>query len=307
MSRSQQERTAFDRSVPVSIWNRSRPRLEAHSAIPLSQPNACTTDTFSGTLSDAQILDLNTYDFMAYLGKNVINPGGTRGRDQILETLDPPPGARILEIGCGTGHTACHIAQRYRSHVTAIDISPGMIEGARQRVRTEGLHRRVECHVADIAQLPFNTASFDYVICQAVLMFVDKQRALSEIRRVLCHGGSFGGLEFGWKRPPTDNVRDTTYQICGCRTLEFHSASEWADLFQRAGLSQVESSEQPFDMLSVSGFLRDEGVGNSIRIFERMLKRKATLKRMQQIWQHFSAHRQYFSYTVISARNIALA
>jgi len=42
-------------------------------------------------LTDEDIINLNTYDFMAHLGKRVINPGGLRGRDQLLGRLQPNP------------------------------------------------------------------------------------------------------------------------------------------------------------------------------------------------------------------------
>lgn len=256
-------------------------------------------------LSHSEILALNTYDFMAYLGKSVINPGGLKGRDQVLETLNPRRGTRILEIGCGTGHAACHIARRYRCHVTAMDVSPAMIKAAIQHVGAQGLRERVSCELADVTHMPFPDGSFDYVISQAVLMFVDKPRALAEIRRVLRRGGGFAGLEFSWKCEPPETVRQTTYQICGCRTLEFHRAREWGRKLRHAGFDQVKSHEQPFTMLSVPGFVRDEGAMNSLRIMGRLLKRRANLQRMAEIWMHFSRHSEYFSYAVISANKLS--
>ncbi|MHB8697697.1 MAG: class I SAM-dependent methyltransferase [Sulfuricaulis sp.] len=152
--------------------------------------------------------------------------------------------------------------------------------------------------------LPFNDGTFDHVICQAVLMFVDKRRALAEIQRVLRPGGRFAGLEFSWKSEPPEAVRQTTYQICGCRALEFHSAQEWGQTLRHGGLDRVESKEQPFTMLSVPGFVRDEGFSNSLRIFSRLMQRRANIQRMSEIWRHFSRHANYFSYTVLSATRL---
>jgi ubiquinone/menaquinone biosynthesis C-methylase UbiE len=256
-------------------------------------------------LSDDEILALNTYDFMAYLGKSVINPGGLKGREQILEALNPRRGVRILEIGCGTGHAACHIARRYNSHVTAMDVSPAMIKSAARHVQRERLQGHVQCELADVTRMPFPDGSFDYVISQAVLMFVDKPRALAEIRRVLRRGGGFAGLEFSWKSPPPEEVRRATYQICGCHTLEFHSARDWGQKLRHAGFDRVKSRERPFTMLSVPGFMHDEGVLNSLRIMRRLLARRASLRRMHEIWAHFAHHSEYFSYCVLSANKLS--
>ncbi len=286
------------------IWQQSRRHVEVRPiTVPPTQTTSCQTDIVRNTLTDQQILELNTYDFLAHIGKNVINPGGTRGRDQILQLLDPAPGTRILEIGCGTGETACHIAENYRAHVTAVDVSSTMIRDAQRRVDNLGLGNQVECRVADITQLPFADRSFDYVICQAVLMFVDKRRAIDEIKRVLQIGGRFGGLEFSWKKSPPDTVRDSTYRICGCRTLEFYTPSDWGAHLQGAGLNEMECFEQPFTMLSPLGFVRDEGVANSVRIVRKLLERKSRLARMREIWQHFASHKDYFSYVVLHGRN----
>jgi ubiquinone/menaquinone biosynthesis C-methylase UbiE len=253
-------------------------------------------------LTDEDIINLNTYDFMAHLGKRVINPGGLRGRDQLLANLQPQPGTHLLEIGCGSGHAACHIARKYKCQVTAIDISPRMIEEARQVVREQGMEDQVHCQVADIVDLPFGRDYFDNVMCQAVLMFVDQRQALSEVKRVLKSSGTFAGLEFCWKKQPPHEVRSATYQVCGCTTLEFHSSDQWAGQLREADLDEVSSSEHPFRLLSIPGFLKDEGLVNSIRISNKIVRSRANIKRMCEIWSHFSTNINYFSYTVLSSR-----
>jgi hypothetical protein len=65
-------------------------------------------------------------------------------------------------------------------------------------------------------------------------------------------------------------------------------------------LKQVIASEKPFNMLSVPGFIRDEGIVNSLRIGIKLAQRPARLRRMKQIWDHFAGYAEYFSYTVIS-------
>lgn len=131
---------------------------------------------------------------MAYLGKRVINPGGVQGRDQILDRLKLAPGDRVLEIGGGSGHAACHIAKKYQCRITSIDISERSVEEARKQIAQEGLSGRVESLVGDVHNLNFNDGMFHAVICQAVMMFVDQERALAEVSRVLKSGGVFSGL-----------------------------------------------------------------------------------------------------------------
>lgn len=268
----------------------------------LSSPaptSSCGLQATSAT--DTAALRLNVYDFFAHLGKNVINPGGLDGRDRLLAELDIKPGSRVLEIGCGSGHTACYLAQRFQCQVTAVDLSVSMIRAARQRVAEAGLDAQVRCEIADICWLPFAGGSFDYVIIQAVLMFVDKTRALGEIRRVLRPGGQLGAIEFAWHQPPPAEVRDDTHKICGCSVLEFHTRDEWAGWLQRLNYQHIEAEEHPFALLSILGFIRDEGVINCLRILGRIFLRRDNVRRLAQIWGHFARHRAHFRYALLTA------
>lgn len=286
------------RSNPLQGKQSARPTV--HSV--LSSPAPATPCSLGA--ADDTALNLNVYDFFAHLGKNVINPGGLAGRDRLLAALDIKPNSRVLEVGCGSGHTACYLAQRFHCQVTAVDLSANMIRAARRRVAAAGLETQVRCETADICWLPFAAESFDYVIIQAVLMFVDKTRALSEIRRVLSPGGQLGAIEFAWHQPPPAGVRDDTQQICGCSVLEFHTRAEWAGWLQRLNYQRVQAEEHPFALLSILGFIRDEGIVNCLRILSRILYRRDNIRRLAQIWRHFARHRAHFRYTLLTAHKM---
>lgn len=114
-------------------------------------------------------------------------------------------------------------------------------------------------------------------------------------------GARFAGLEFAWRRQPPADIRLSTYHICGCKTLEFFESAEWGRQFGGAAWRQVDTREYRFGMLSIPGFIRDEGLGNTARILGRLVNRKANRVRMKQIWDHFATHADYFSYVVLSA------
>lgn len=263
----------------------------------------CRTSDWNN-LSDQEIIHLNTYDLMAYLGKRVIHPGGVQGRDQVLDRLKLAPGDRVLEIGGGSGHTACHIARKYRCHITSIATSEQSVHKAARRISQEGLDRRVRVELGDVNSLAFDDGAFDAVVCQAVMMRANQERALAEVRRVLKKGGVFSGLEFSWKKDPPQGVREKTHDIYGCKTLNFHSRAGWLEKMRHAGFIRVKSEEHPFGLLSVRGFLRDEGLANSMQIAGRMLSCKASMIRMSEIWSHFSRNIDYFGYVVFSGEKM---
>ena len=88
------------------------------------------------------------------------------------------PGARLLDVGCGTGWLADHFAD-----YTGLDGSPDAVAAAAERGRNVTLH--------DVAEpLPFADASFDGVVMKDLLEHVPDPVALvGEVRRVLRPGG----------------------------------------------------------------------------------------------------------------------
>jgi ubiquinone/menaquinone biosynthesis C-methylase UbiE len=99
------------------------------------------------------------------------------------------PGMRVLDIAAGTGLAAEAVLRVVgpTGHVTAADLSPAMIERARERL---GQARNVSVVVEDGQALSFSDSSFDAVVCSLGLMFFpDALRGLAEFRRVLRPGG----------------------------------------------------------------------------------------------------------------------
>lgn len=97
---------------------------------------------------------------------------------------------RVLEVGCGMGNFSERVARETTAEVVATDLSPRMVEVARDR----GLDARV----ADVQELPFPDGAFDCAVANAMLYHVaDLDRALSELARVLEPGGSLVAVTIG--------------------------------------------------------------------------------------------------------------
>lgn len=100
----------------------------------------------------------------------------------IADFLAPLDGARILDVGTGTGRAAIALARR-GAVVTGVDASAEMLAVARRRAAEEGV--RVTFAQGDAHALEFAAASFDAVICLRVLMHTpDWRRSLGELCRV---------------------------------------------------------------------------------------------------------------------------
>ncbi len=97
-------------------------------------------------------------------------------------------GARVLDVGCGTG-VAALTAARLGATVTGIDLTPELVAQARANASLMGLG--VDLREADAEALPFEDASFDIVLSQFAHMFAPRPEvATAEMLRVLKPGGT---------------------------------------------------------------------------------------------------------------------
>jgi len=104
-------------------------------------------------------------------------------KDLVYRLADPRPGERALDVGTGTGHWACDLADR-GLEVTGIDASESMLRAARTK------DCRVTWKRADVEAMPFADGAFDLVLSVTVLEFVrDPARVLTEMARVTAPGG----------------------------------------------------------------------------------------------------------------------
>ena len=114
----------------------------------------------------------------------------TSVREQMITMLGITPGARILEIGCGTCRDTIHLLQR-DAVVYASDLSREMIMVGRTRLEAASSDlSRLRLFVAEATHLPFADGFFDAVFHFGGLnVFPDIKAALSEMARVARPGG----------------------------------------------------------------------------------------------------------------------
>ena len=127
---------------------------------------------------------------------------------------------KTLEVACGTGQNFALFAPN--SEITAIDLSPKMLEQARQNAIVHGLN--VNLAVMDAEKLEFPDASFDTVVSTlSTCTFPDPVKALQEVKRVCKPGGLILLLEHGhsslpWLASYQDRHEYQHYeQHAGCR------------------------------------------------------------------------------------------
>jgi SAM-dependent methyltransferase len=121
-----------------------------------------------------------------YFGSTIADPW-TR---VLLAYASPQPGERALDVACGTGSVARHIAPMVGAHgkMVALDISPAMLDVARTLPVPAGA--TIAWVEGDAIRLDLPDDAFDLVLCQQGLQFFpDRAASVREMRRVLTDGG----------------------------------------------------------------------------------------------------------------------
>lgn len=120
-----------------------------------------------------------------------------------------PPGAVVVDIGCGAGFDTLLAAQQIgpEGRVIAIDMTEAMLAKTRAGAAL-GL-RNVDCRLGWAEELPIADASVDVVISNGVInLCPDKIAVMQEVQRVLRPGGRFQIADIVVERPVPQEAKD---------------------------------------------------------------------------------------------------
>jgi SAM-dependent methyltransferase len=113
----------------------------------------------------------------------IISAGGA----EFIARLQLKPGARLLDVACGSGNLSFPAA-RAGAVVTGVDIAPNLLAMARERAQAEGVE--IQFDEGDAESLPYPDASFDEVVTMFGAMFAPRPEVVAaEMARVCRPGG----------------------------------------------------------------------------------------------------------------------
>jgi sterol 24-C-methyltransferase len=197
-------------------------------------------------------------------------------------------GDTVLDIGCGRGRVASHVASHTGADVVGINIDPDQLDSARRFALENGLARQCQFKVADLNDipLPFASNSFDAVYQIQAFSYARRLEALfSDLHRVLKPGAKLACLD--WVRLPKYDATNRQHADLMRRikpligAIGTPSAEEYVHFLKRAGF-KICISENP----SVDG-LQAPLIQNADQFFTRAARFVGLLVRMKVLPAHF--------------------
>lgn len=271
-------------------------------------------------LSHEEQVKRDYYDLVGQWNLPIVHMGGLAATDELLALLQVKESDRVLDVGCGTGFTACQIARTYNCRVVGIDISGKMIERSKERVQKERLQDKVEFQVADVTQLPFDDDSFDVLIMESFLNILEGpniiKKALKEISRVVKPGGRVGANEVcADEETPPELMAYIREQLKGSmgpgQGLAQYTMTEFKEFFEGVGLHITYITKKPpmdigWDIIKVMGLYRF--IRYSIRAIYDLITNAELRKAVRQaapakrVMEKKKDTKKYFGYALIVAQ-----
>ncbi|HAB99901.1 MAG TPA: hypothetical protein DCE71_08780 [Parachlamydiales bacterium] len=209
---------------------------------------------------------------------------------RMCRDLGIQPGHQVLDIGCGRGRIASHVASLTGAHVTGINIDPNQLESARRFAAGNGLSEKCQFKQGDLNSipLPFTDASLDAVYQVQVFTYSKDLPALAkDIYRILKPGCKIACLD--WVRLPDYSPDNSEHAELMKRikpligAIGTPSIEEYENAFKQAGFKVVISENASLDGLQAPL------IENADKFFTRATRAIQTLVKWRLLPKHFKA------------------
>ncbi|MBY0121791.1 class I SAM-dependent methyltransferase [Bacillus sp. S/N-304-OC-R1] len=184
-------------------------------------------------------------DFLSKFGVGGAHPGGLKLTKQILLSEKINNSSTVFDVGCGTGQTAAYLSSQFGAKVIGMDINPVMVKKAKKRIAGHKLP--VEIIVGSIEDCPLRDETFDFIISESVLAFVNKPKALHEIFRLLKDGGRFIANELTINSDLSLANREEIKQFYGLDSVLMEQ--DWVSLLKQSGFSNIKMRKEKPSLL----------------------------------------------------------
>lgn len=192
-------------------------------------------------------------------------------RKKVVNIVKNSKPEAVLDIATGTGDLIINMAESGAKKLTGLDISAGMLEVGKEKIRRKNLSDKIEMIVGDSENLPFEDNSYDAVtVAFGVRNFDHLEKGLKEINRVLKPGGKFVVLEtsvptktpfkqgygiYTYKIMPTIgrlfSKDHSAYQYLSDSAANFPYGEDFNNILRKTGFINVEDLPQTFGVATI--------------------------------------------------------
>ncbi|MEE8390405.1 MAG: methyltransferase domain-containing protein [Anaerolineae bacterium] len=199
-------------------------------------------------------------DIVRMLLGDVLHPGGLAMTRHLGEVIGSGPDDHVLDVACGRGASAVHLAERFGCHVTGLDYGPGNVAAAEAHAAESGVgHLTVFCQ-GDAEGLPFDDGTYDAVISEcSFCTFPDKATATAEMARVLRPGGWLGLTDMTVSGPLPDDIQSLLAWVA-C-VAGAGTPGDYVAMLQKAGFTDFAVQDQQEALLEMVNDVRRKLLG----------------------------------------------
>lgn len=208
-----------------------------------------------------------------YDGLNRVISFGTdiAWRKKVLKLIQEHRPEKIMDIATGTGDLALLMANSDAKSIIGLDISAGMLDVGRKKIKAKSLDHKIEMILGDSEAIPYDDHSFDAVtVAFGIRNFETLEKGLAEILRVLKPGGLFVVLEtsvperFPFKQGYTVYTKyimpsigklfskdKVAYSYLSESAKYFPYGENLNNIFRKIGFSNVKAMPQTFGVATI--------------------------------------------------------
>lgn len=192
-------------------------------------------------------MDRARFSTIAHRDLTILNPIGAQKLDQVIALLDLPPGARVLDAGCGKADLLMRAVARWGAQGVGVDPNGEFLAEARARAFDQGLAGSLEFHESEMSKFEAEPATFDAAFSVgATHAFGDQAKTLKALGSLLKPGGKLVLGDGYWKRKPEAGY----LKVLGAKADEMTDHAGNAEAIAGAGftlLYAVVANEDEFD------------------------------------------------------------
>ncbi|MFT7583099.1 MAG: ubiquinone/menaquinone biosynthesis C-methylase UbiE [Myxococcota bacterium] len=192
---------------------------------------------------------------------DIVSPVSSVRLDRLIDLLELPRGARVLDIGCGKGEMLIRICDRYGCTGVGIDQVPAFLASARSEAAGRVGRDRIEWLEMDVYDLEIEPETYDVVVMMDVRPFGDYREGLRKAWALVRSGGLVLLGERFWKGKPNYDLCNVMgvgedYYLSHSENVSVAERESFTPLYIGAAARDEIDHYEGMQLLAIERFLR---------------------------------------------------